>query len=548
MNSILVVNKADELTKEEEEYFEEAKRIVKFDDGSSKRGNGKKTWIIISLVLILIILLFCTIFAIINIWNNKIQKNVFILGLDVSELTEEDAKKELIDFLTERLTTDVVLKHNEEAYTFVPAEFEFTYNIDKVIKEAYAIGRQGNIFQNNFAILNQFFKEKNLIPEVSINDNLLKEFEPKLNENFEDGIKQPEYNIDGNKLFITTGKDGYTVNTEVLKSEIVKKMLMNSYDTTPIVIPVVMSKCEGINVEGAHNTIYKEPVNASFTREPYSITSASNGLDFAISLEEAKAIITGDKEQYEIPLKTLYPEVSNDDIGMEAFPDTLSSYSTNYSSSGASRSNNIALATKKINGTVLMPGEVFSYNGTVGSRTKESGFQEAGAYSNGQVVNEVGGGICQVSSTLYNCVLRANLEIVERHNHMFQVSYVPIGTDATVSWGGPDFQFKNNRDYAIKIEAETSGKNVIISIHGLNQENDCEVELESYRTGTIGYKTTYTTDSSLGSGETKVIQGGSNGATSITYKILKKDGEVISKDVISRDSYSPHNKVVARGT
>ncbi|MGD7407579.1 VanW family protein, partial [Ralstonia pseudosolanacearum] len=186
----------------------------------------------------------------------------------------------------------------------------------------------------------------------------------------------------------------------------------------------------------------------SFTKDPYSITAAANGIDFAISLDEAKSIITGDKKEYEIPLKVLRPTVSNDDLGIDAFPDELASYSTNYSSSGASRSNNIALATSKINGTVLMPGETFSYNGIVGRRTKEAGFQEAGAYSNGQVVNEVGGGICQVSSTLYNAVLRSNLEVTDRHNHMFQVNYCPIGTDATVSWGAPDFKFKNNRNYA----------------------------------------------------------------------------------------------------
>lgn len=546
MNAILVVNKGDELTKEEENYFEEAKRIVKIDN-NNKRGNGKKIGIISTITFLVIILLLCTIFAIINMWSDKIQNNVFILGMDVSGLTQEEARNELTEKLNERLATDVILKHNEEIYTFVPNEIQFKYDIDSAINEAYLIGRDGNIFQNNFAIINQYLKSAKITPTVSINESLLKEYEPKLNQNFTDGIKQPEYNMDDKKLIIISGKDGYTVNSDELKNAIIKKMTLENYNTDPIEVPVVLGKCEAIDVEAAHNTIYKAAVDASYTKEPYNITAASNGIDFAISIDEAKTIITGDKEEYEIPLKVLYPSVTNDDLGMDAFPDKLGSYSTNYSSSGASRSNNIALATSKINGTVLMPGETFSYNGTVGRRTKEAGFQEAGAYANGQVVNEVGGGICQVSSTLYNAVLRSNLEVTDRHNHMFQVSYCPIGTDATVSWGAPDFKFKNNRNYAIKISASTSGKNVNISIYGLKQDDDCEVEIESYRTGTVGFKTTYTTDSSLSSGSTKVIQGGSNGATSITYKILKRDGEVISKDVVSTDTYSPHNKIVARG-
>ena len=547
MNAILVVNKADELTKEEENYFEEAKRIVKIDDYNNKKGKGKKVLVIVLIVLLLLILLFCTIFALINIGSNKIQNNVFILGLDVSGLTQEEAKNELTEYTSTRLATDVILKHNEEVYTFVPNELQIGYNIDEIIDQAYKIGREGNIFENNFSIFNQYFNKASLTPQIYINQDSLKEYEPKLNENFEDRIKHPEYSMGDNKLIISAGKDGVTVNSEALKDEILKKMLMENYNTDPIEIPVITGKCEEIDVEAAHNSIYKPAVDASYTKEPYSIKAASTGLDFAVSVDEAKAMITGDKEEYEIPLKTLYPSVTNDDIGVDAFPDLLASYSTNYSSSGASRSNNIALATSKINGTVLMPGETFSYNGTVGRRTKQAGFQEAGAYANGQVVNEVGGGICQVSSTLYNAVLRSNLEVVDRHNHMFQVSYVPIGTDATVSWGAPDFKFKNNRNYAIKIVATTSGKNVNINIYGLRQDNDCEVEIESYRTGTVGFNTTYTTDSSLAKGQSKVIQGGSNGATSVTYKILKKDGEVISKEEVSRDTYSPHNKIVARG-
>ena len=382
--------------------------------------------------------------------------------------------------------------------------------------------------------------------DVSYNEDLLKNIIPQLNSGFKDGIKEPSYEVDGSKLIITSGQDGSIVKYEELKSLILEKMEDENFNTDSIDIPVETGKADEIDIDSIHKEIYKEAVNASYSTNPYKITASSNGIDFAISIDEAKAMLKTKKSEYTIPLKVIYPSVTTDSIGAEAFPDLLSSYTTSYATSNSNRSNNIALAASKLDGTVIMPGETFSYNETIGKRTVSAGFKEAGAYSNGQVVTEVGGGICQVSSTLYNAVLRVNLEIVSRKNHNFQVSYVPIGTDATVSWQQPDFKFKNNRNYAIRIRATTSNKKITIQVYGLKQADDYEVEIQSERTGTIQYKTTYTTDSSLRKGQSKVIQKGSNGATSITYKILKRNGEVVSKEVISRDKYQPHNQVIAR--
>ncbi|MBR3134676.1 MAG: VanW family protein [Clostridia bacterium] len=545
MNAILVTNKGDELTHDELEHFNEAKKIVKLNN---KNGNKKRN-IIIALLIVLLIgaLVFCTIFALLNMGSDKIQNNIKIMGIDVSNITQDEAKARINQTIEERLATDLILKHNDETYTMLPSEIQFSYDINSAIEEAYLVGRKGNIFQNNFTILKQKNNLLEITPKVEISESMFEEFEPKLNEGFQDGVKQPEYNRDGNNLIIKPGKNGYKVNLGELKDRIINKMLLSEYNTDSIEIPVVEGKCDDIDIDSLHSTIYKDAVDATFTKNPYNITASETGLDFNISIDEAKAIITGDKEEYVIPLKILYPNVSTDDISLEAFPDKLATYTTNYSSSSYSRANNVELAAKKIDGTVLMPGDVFSYNDTVGKRTKQAGFQEAPAYANGKVVNEVGGGICQVSSTLYNTVLRSNLEIVDRSNHMFQVGYVPIGTDATVSWGAPDLKFKNNRNYAIKIVTGSYGRNLTIDIYGLKQENDYDVEIVSYRTGTVGYRTTYTTDSSLGKGKTKVIQSGSNGATSVTYRILKQNGAEVSREVVSRDTYQPHNKIVARG-
>ena len=552
MNAILYTGSKDVLTENELKYFKQAEKIIKKSQKENQRKNNNKTSktkiiIILVIILAIILLVFSTIFALLNSKNNKIINNIEILGIDVSELTREEATEKINSELEERISNDIVLKHNEENYILPPKQIEFEYNIKKAVEEAYLVGREGNIFENNFEIIKQQFNKRTFNIDVTYSEDLLQSIVPQMNENFADGIKEASYEIDSTTLKISAPKDGYVVKFDELKNLIVDKMLLINYNTDPIEIPVEMKKANLIDIEKIHDEIYKEAVDASYSINPYKITASENGIDFKISIDEAKALITGDKDEYDIPLKILYPNVTTNSISQEAFPNLLATYTTSYQTSSANRSNNIALAASKINGKVLMPGETFSYNLTVGKRTISAGFKEAGAYSNGQVTSEVGGGICQVSSTLYNSVLRANLEVTERTNHMFLVGYVPIGADATVSWGAPDFKFKNNRNYAIRIVATTSGKRLTISIYGLKQDDDYDIEILSYKTGTISYKTTYTTDKSLKAGTTRVIQSGSNGATSVTYKIHKRNGKEVSRELVSKDSYSPHNQVIARG-
>lgn len=569
-----VIKKADNLTKENKKQNE--KQIEKQNDKKVEKQNEKQNekqiekqienqnpkyeivekksnvksvviGISVSLVILILIALFCTIFSFLNMNNQKIMKNISIMGIDIQDLTKEEAVNKIKKATEERLTTDLVFKHNEQTVNLIPKEIEFSYDIEQNVENAYQIGRKDNIFLNNFEILSLYLNKKNIKPTVSFNQELYSNIEDQINEYLTDGVRNPHGTIEGNKLIINKGTDGVRVDMEELKNLIINKMISDNYNTDVMEMPVYFGKCNEIDIDKIYKEIYKEPVDASFTKEPFKIIASQNGLDFDCTLDEAKALITGDKESYEIPLKTLYPKVTIDQISNEAFPDELASYSTNYSSSSYNRANNVELAAKKINGIVLMPGEEFSYNQRVGKRTSAAGFREAGAYAGGKVVNTVGGGICQVSSTLYNAVLRANLEVLDRSNHMFAVGYVPIGTDATVSWGAPDFKFKNNRSYPIKIVTSTSKRNVYIKILGLKEEGDYEVQIISYRTGTIPYKTTYTKDESLQPGETKVIQKGSNGARSVTYKVLKKNGKEESRILVSKDVYDPHNEIIAIG-
>ena len=550
MNAILY--NSDTSSTDTEEVFEEAKQIIENNsNGTFKEPKKKHTKGIVITICILVLLIILgvlsTIFALLNINSDKIISGISILGIDVSGFTQEEATAKVSENLNSRLETNLVFSHNGALYNVLPSQLECSYDISKAVSEAYSCGRNGNIFKNNFDILNTLINTVDINVDFSYNNDLYESVVTQMNTNFEDGPKQSSYTIDGNNLIITSGKAGNVIISEKLKDLIVDKLTSTNYNTDPIEVPVEEAQPDPIDIDKIHSEIYKEAKDAYYTKDPFAVYPSSNGLDFDISVDEAKQMVSTPSETYTIPLKTLYPDVTTNEIGTEAFPDKLATYSTSYASSNANRSTNIALAASKINGTVLMPGEEFSFNGTVGKRTAANGFKTATVYSNGQVTTDYGGGICQVSSTLYNTVLKANLEITNRVNHTFTVGYVPIGLDATVSWGSPDFKFKNNRSYPIKIVATTSNKRLTISVFGLKEDVEYEVELVSYKTGTIPYSTVYTTDSSLGKGKTKVVQSGSNGATSVAYKILKLNGKEVSRTLLSKDRYSPHNQIIARG-
>lgn len=538
------------LSSDGQRLLEDAENIIAKNDQLIKKHSHKKlvVFIVIFAILALFILAFSTVFALININNDKIINGIQIQGIDVSNLTSDEAKEKVSTIMNNFLDHEITIKHDDFTAVLIPKQFGVSFDVDKAITDAYSIGRSGNIFENNFEILNSLLKNNSILIDVNYDAAIFSSNITEINGLLPDKVVNSDYYVDGTTLHITRGKDGVAVDEEKFKKDVLSNLEMLNLKTSDIDIPVVNKKATQIDIDAIYKEVHKAPVDAYYTTNPYVVYPSSTGLDFDISLDEAKQILSEEKDEYEIPLKVLYPSVSTNDIGSEAFPDMLSKFSTSFTSSNSNRSTNIRLAAQKINGTVLMPGETFSYNQVVGKRTAAAGFKPAPAYFGGEVVQEYGGGICQVSSTLYNAVLYANLEITERTNHGFKPSYVTPGLDATVSWGGPDFKFTNNRDYPIRISCDTSGKILKIYIYGLKRDTDYKVVLESTYVSTVYAKTTYKTDPSLASGETKVIQSGSNGCRTVAYKYLyDSNGTLVSTECLSRDTYNPHNKVIAVG-
>lgn len=506
----------------------------------------KKILIIIS-VLICILIIFSTIFAIFNLMNNKIIHGISIQGIDVSGITKEETEKkfkELIDNVSQK---NIILKYEEIENNINFSELNINYHVDEAINEACNLGRGSNIFKNNFDIIRTKILTKNIQIIVDYDEEILNKKINSIIDVLPGVIQEYSYYIEDENLIITKGKAGITIDEQKLKDLIDKKIKTLESNTAIIYIPVINKEADEINLEKIHSEIYKEAQNAYVTQNPLTVHPNVNGIDFAISMDEAKKLLQEEREEYTIPLKITIADKTVSDLGEEAFPNILGTFTTRYDASNKNRSNNVSLASSKIDETVIMPGETFSYNQTVGKRTISEGFKEAGAYAGGKVIQEVGGGICQVSSTLYNAVLYANLEIVDRSNHYFQTSYVDAGRDATVSWGTVDFKFKNNRKYPIKIEAVSKNGVTKISIKGIREEKEYEVVIQSEITSIIQKNIRYEEDSTLDSSMERIEQEGHNGCTSKTYKILKLNGYTISTEVISADYYHSLEKIIKKG-
>lgn len=541
----------DEEIIEEQQIFNDAEEIITSACKDIEHQKKLKSFLLLLIPLFIFAILvgiLSTVFALINRDNETIFSGISVQGIDVSNLTIDEAKRKVSSIIGNHISEEISLQHNDFQTVILPEQFGVSFDVDSAVEQAYYIGKSDNLIKNNYTILSLLLKNYNISPSINYDEDLLNSLIDSINAQLPDRVVNSGYSIDGTNLIITSGKDGILISSSDLKDEILSFLNDISSKNETINIPVNNVGAEPINLDAIYKDIFKLPVDASYTTNPYVVYPSSNGLDFAISMEEAKAIISNQQDEYTIPLKITYTNVTTNQIGNEAFPDLLSQFSTSFTSSGYNRSNNIILSSAKLNGLVLMPGEEFSYNQAVGQRTRAAGFREAGAYSNGKVVQEVGGGICQVSSTLYNAVLYANLEIVERTNHYFNPGYVKAGLDATVSWGGPDFRFRNNRNYPIRIVTDTSGKKLKVYIYGLKTDDDCTVVLDPRYISSVPYKTTYQNDASLATGETRVISSGSNGCKTATYKyVYDKNGTLISSECISRDTYSPHNKVVAVG-
>lgn len=298
--------------------------------------------------------------------------------------------------------------------------------------------------------------------------------------------------------------------------------------------------------------ILVQPRDASFTidrNELVSVIPGKNGVgvDYDLLEKDLTAVLTS--EQPVVTLVTIDQAPARTTAFLESMnvKGLLGGYTTKFDPGKTSRTYNVSVAAQALDKMLILPGHEISFNKVVGPRSSEAGYKNAPVIVNNEFVDGLGGGVCQVSTTLYNAVLLANLHIVKRSSHSLPVSYVPIGRDATVVYDTVDLTFRNNTDSYLYLKTGVTGGQLTIKIYG-NTDYKRDVTVNTWITEEIEPQVIYETDPNLPLGEEVVKQEGSKGFKTAAERIVKKNGVVEKKETIPSSNYSPVNKIIAVGS
>jgi vancomycin resistance protein YoaR len=352
------------------------------------------------------------------------------------------------------------------------------------------------------------------------------------------------YQLADHFLQITTARDGRFVADNELRRTI-QNVVQNSSEAEAVVeLPVEIRPAETLTARQLHDRLHGEMKNASYDAAAGTIIPEQPGADFDVAAVQKALDGAAPGETLTLDAEIEEPEVTAADLKAVLFRDVLGEAKTHVSGS-AGRIGNVKLSAQIINGLVLNSGETFSYNGSVGKRTADRGFKPAPAYVKGETVDEIGGGICQTSSTLYLACLMSNLEITERYAHRYVPAYIAWGMDATVSWGGPDYKFTNNTLYPVKIITKYEKGYLTVQILGTNVDGTY-VKMSNEVLSKTPWETIYQEDPTMAPGSPDVVK-----VTPYTgYKvnsyqtIYDKDGKVIDSHFEASSNYKVRNKVI----
>ncbi|MDD6405574.1 MAG: VanW family protein [Clostridiales bacterium] len=529
--------KRKRVSSENDRQRSQKKRISREQRRRKQQQYKIISWILTGIFVIIFYAVICA-----GIGNRRLFSRTSINGLDVGGMKNDEAARAVDEqFRTKYGKADVAVNLDGETYT-VDVSHALNYSSKNEIRDIQDKTHSFWLRGYRFLVSKTTGSEFNIYPKVgdksAIKDAISSSDMVKVDLSKDDG-----YVIEDKKLMIIKGQGSYSINRDKLVSLIVKQVEKGDYDTV-IECPVESSD---VNLDEVYERVHSEPQNPTLDPDNnYDLVEAKDGVDF--DLDSAKTSLTEakDGDRVEIPLTYTPADMTTDEYKSLLFRDELGSYSTEVEGSD-NRKTNVKLAAEYCDGTILMPGESFSYNLGVGELTEERGFRPGPSYADGQSVMDMGGGICQVSSTMYMACLYANLEIDERHCHPYPSSYVPAGLDATVAWGGCDFIFTNDTDYPIKLSTTYDGYSTSCTIWGTVTE-PFSVELYTETLETEPYETKYELDKSLGKDEQVLDTVGIDGLTIQSYRrVYDGDGNVISDSPEAESVYSRRDEVYKVG-
>lgn len=497
-------------------------------------------------------------------YKGKILNNVLVAGVNVGGMTKAQAIEAVTQAVGDLYSTQsMTVRLGGTTLTLSGEDTGAKLDVKAAVAEAYQYGRTGTKEERQAAYDASFTSNHTigLLPYLNLNEAYIRGVLEAYSATVGSILTQPTCLLEGQvpdlatdvfdpetatslTLVITMGTPGVNFQVEKLYEEILDAYSLGQFqvawdDNDPDALP------EAPDLEAIREEFCLEPVDDSIDMKTYETVPGSYGYTF--DLEEGEKRVAGAQYGQIVRLELDY--VAPEHMGEEIlFQDVLGRCRTPYSDN-ENRVTNLRLACQALNGLVLKPGETFSYNETLGKRTAEKGYRSAPSYSGVELVNTIGGGICQVSSTLYCASLYADLETVERHNHGLAVAYIDMGMDATVSWNGPDLKFRNNGNFPIKIQAEATDNYVTVQILG-TEERDYYVALSYSVDGTYEPETEYVeypADNDEGYVDDDLIRAGTTGYLVRTYKhkYNRETDKLMGDDYITYSRYVTVNEVRA---
>lgn len=497
--------------------------------------------------------------------DGRIFQNVYAAGINLGGMTPEEAAVALHTMTDDTYTKqDMRITSDQGDLVLTPADTGARLDVEALVELAFNYGRTGSRAEQNQAraasAASGYTIE--LLSFLNLDTDYIHSAIETFAEQHSSVLTAPSATISGERpvlqpipedpeavpqtLTVQAGIPGCSIDTEQLYNAVLDAYNQNDFSGVSAQFTVVPA--EPLDTA----TLFKDncvpTVDAVLNEEDYSVTEEIWGYGFDLPAVNNFLSTAKPGERKEFPLKFLKPAVTADMLKEDLFCDELATYDSPYNQYNYNRSTNLELAAAAINGTILRPGETFSFNGIVGERTSEKGYKGAPAYVGGDTVDQLGGGVCQVASTIYYCTLMADLEIVDREEHMYAASYVPMGMDATINWGTIDFKFRNNTSHPIRIDTWAEDGEVHVSLMG-TEEKDYYVEMEYEVERVYDWETVkkeMAPDNPKGYEDGEVIQDPYTGYDVKTYKCKydRETDELISRTYEATSNYEKRDKLV----
>lgn len=518
-------------------------------------SGGKKAGLVIGIIAGVLVLAYAGCCAAAQLlYSHAAFPGTSVLGLDVSRLSAQEVEQlwtaQGDDLLAQ---TAVTLKRDgaeigsvslsDLGVTVLPVYASNAAGCD-VQTRGWGGGTEA-FFRGGWRFIESWFKTVDAAPQLDVDGAKLTAKCQELSDTVDCTLVDGGYRLaEGEGLYITKPADGEKLDADALAETL--RQHFESRDLSPVECAYTRRAAEVLDVQALHDEIAGTMAVAICDKSTGKPTQSRVGVQFDVATVQAQLDAAAPGAEFLADAQVQFPPASTDELESAMFRDVIGTCTTTCAGPWGRRQN-IRLASAAINGRIYNPGEEFWYNATVGQRTEARGFQPAAAYSGGKTVTSIGGGICQVSSTLYYAALMGDLKIVLRYAHMFDPGYMPVtGCDATVSWGGPDFAFRNSTDYPIKITTSYNDETNQLTITLLGTKTDDNyVEMTNQFLSYSERKTVYQESESVAPGTTEVEQYGHNGYAVQTYRnVYAGDGTLLRSTKEAYSDYDRADKIV----